>query len=78
MRRFVVVVAAGTLALAALSAEAATPSFRYGGAAGEITSTSALLWTRGAQARASARSRVSSAGRRRGRCEIGRDFLPVR
>ena len=46
MRRFVVVVAAGTLALAALSAEAATPSFRYGVAAGEITSTSALLWTR--------------------------------
>jgi phosphodiesterase/alkaline phosphatase D-like protein len=42
MRRFVVVAAAGTLALAALSAEAATPSLRYGVAAGEITSTSAL------------------------------------
>jgi phosphodiesterase/alkaline phosphatase D-like protein len=46
MRRLVVLAAAVTLALAALSADAATPGFRYGVAAGEITSTSAVLWTR--------------------------------
>jgi len=46
MRRFAVVVAAATLALAAVSAEAASPGFRYGVAAGEITSNSAVLWTR--------------------------------
>lgn len=35
-----------TLVVAAISAEAATPQFQYGVAAGEITSTSAVLWTR--------------------------------
>ena len=38
--------AAATLGIAVFSAEAATPGFRYGVAAGEITSTSAVLWTR--------------------------------
>ncbi len=49
MRRLVVVVAAATLALAAVSAEAASPGFRYGVAAGEITSSSVVLWTRAPQ-----------------------------
>jgi phosphodiesterase/alkaline phosphatase D-like protein len=34
------------LAAAAVSADAAAPAFRYGVAAGEITATSAILWTR--------------------------------
>ena len=46
MRRLVVLAAGATLAFAAVSAEAAPPGFRYGVAAGEITSTSAVLWTR--------------------------------
>ena len=46
MRRLAVLVAAATLVLAAASADAASPGFRYGVAAGEITSTSAVLWTR--------------------------------
>jgi alkaline phosphatase D len=46
MRRLVVLAAASLLATAALSADAATPRFEYGVAAGEITSTSAILWTR--------------------------------
>jgi alkaline phosphatase D len=50
MRRLVVLSAAATLALAALSAEAATPGFRYGVAAGDITATSAVLWTRAPRA----------------------------
>ena len=50
MRRAVVLLAALTLALAALSADAATPAFRYGVAAGEITATSAVIWTRTSKA----------------------------
>ena len=46
MRRFAVLAAAAMLAAAAVSADAATPGFRYGVAAGEITATSAILWTR--------------------------------
>ncbi len=46
MRRLAVFVAAATLALAVASADAASPGFRYGVAAGEITPTSAVLWTR--------------------------------
>ena len=46
MRRLAVLVAAATLVLAVVSADAATPEFRDGVAAGEITSTSAVLWTR--------------------------------
>jgi alkaline phosphatase D len=46
MRRLVVVVAMATLAVAALSAEAASPGFRYGVAAGEVTARSAVVWTR--------------------------------
>jgi alkaline phosphatase D len=46
MRRLAVLVAAAALVLAAASADAASPGFRYGVAAGEITSTSAVLWTR--------------------------------
>jgi alkaline phosphatase D len=38
--------AAATLVAAAVSAEAASPGFRYGVAAAQITSTSAILWTR--------------------------------
>ena len=38
--------ALATLALAAVSADAVDPSFREGVAAGEVTSGSALLWTR--------------------------------
>ncbi len=46
MRRLAVLAAAATLALAVASADAASPGFRHGVAAGEITSTSAVLWTR--------------------------------
>jgi alkaline phosphatase D len=46
VRRLVVLAAVATLALAVVSAEAATPGFRYGVAAGEVTATSAVLWTR--------------------------------
>jgi alkaline phosphatase D len=46
VRTAIVLAAAAVLALAALSAEAATSGFRYGVAAGNITSTSAVLWTR--------------------------------
>ena len=43
MRRALIV---GLAALALVPAAGATPGFRYGVAAGEMTSTSALLWTR--------------------------------
>ena len=46
MRRLAVLTAAATLVLAVASADAATSGYRYGVAAGEITSTSAVLWTR--------------------------------
>ena len=46
MRRAVISAALAVLALAAISADAASPGFRYGVAAGEVTSTSAILWTR--------------------------------
>ncbi len=46
MRRLAVLAASALLAFAVVSADAATPGFRYGVAAGEITSTSAILWTR--------------------------------
>jgi alkaline phosphatase D len=46
VRRLAVLVAAAILGLAAVSADAAAPGFRYGVAAGEITSASAALWTR--------------------------------
>jgi len=46
VRRVVIVAAAVILALAVVAADAATPAFRYGVAAGEVTSTSAVLWTR--------------------------------
>jgi alkaline phosphatase D len=46
VRRLVVLSAAATLALAAVSANAADPSFREGVAVGEVTSGSAILWTR--------------------------------
>lgn len=50
MRRLAVLGALTTLAFAVVSADAATPGFRYGVAAGEITSTSAILWTRAPRA----------------------------
>ena len=46
MRRLVVLAAVATLVLAAVSADAADPSFREGVAAGEMTATSAVLWSR--------------------------------
>ena len=46
MRRAVVSLALAILAVAAISADAASPGFRYGVSAGEVTSTSAVLWTR--------------------------------
>ena len=46
MRRSVVRTALAVLGLAVVSADAATPGFRYGVAAGEIRPTSAILWTR--------------------------------
>ena len=46
MRRLAVLAACATLVFAAVSAEAASPGFRYGVAAGEVTSSSAVVWTR--------------------------------
>jgi alkaline phosphatase D len=46
VRRLVVLAAVVTLAAAAASARSAAPGFQYGVAAGEMTSTSAVLWTR--------------------------------
>ena len=47
MRGLVVLAAVATLVVAAVSGEAASPGgFEYGVAAGEITSASAVLWTR--------------------------------
>ena len=50
MRRALVATAVAVLAVAVVSAEAQTPAFRYGVAAGEVTSTSATLWTKTASA----------------------------
>ena len=48
---FVALDAAGAmLAFAVVAADAATPGFQYGVAAGEITPTSAVLWTRSSSA----------------------------
>ena len=46
MRRVAVLVASVVLGAAAVAASAQGPGFRFGVAAGEVTSTSALLWTR--------------------------------
>ncbi len=46
MRRILILSAFALLALAVVSADAATHAFRYGVAAGEVSSTSATLWTR--------------------------------
>ncbi|MET0560520.1 MAG: alkaline phosphatase D family protein, partial [Gaiellaceae bacterium] len=46
MRGLAVLVACATFVFAAVSAEAASPGFRYGVAAGEVTSSSAVVWTR--------------------------------
>ena len=46
MRRLSVLVAGAVLGAAVVSAHAATPAFSFGVAAGEITATSAILWTR--------------------------------
>jgi phosphodiesterase/alkaline phosphatase D-like protein len=64
VRQLAVLAAVATLALAALSADAATPGFQYGVAAGEITSTSAVLWTR-APAPGSVRLLLTKTGRPR-------------
>jgi alkaline phosphatase D len=46
MRPLVVLPAAATLAVGMATAHAAAPGFQYGVAAGQITATSALIWTR--------------------------------
>jgi alkaline phosphatase D len=46
MRRLLVLAAAATLGVAVVSADAADTSFRGGVAAGDVTSSSAVLWTR--------------------------------
>jgi alkaline phosphatase D len=46
VRRFALLAAVATLVAATVAAHAATPGFRYGVASGQITATSALLWTR--------------------------------
>ena len=50
MRRALIVAALAVLAVAVVTADAATPAFRQGVAAGEVTSTSATLWTRASSA----------------------------
>ena len=51
-----------------LSADAASPGFRYGVAAGEITSTSAVLWTRAPRPGPSSLDGRDATGVRVGRC----------
>ncbi len=51
MRRILVLSAVALLALAVVSADAASHAFRYGVAAGEVSSTSATLWTRASSSR---------------------------
>ena len=46
MRGLLVLAAVSMLGYAGVSAQAATPGFRYGVAAGDVRSASALLWTR--------------------------------
>ena len=48
MRRALVVIALALLVVGVIGAEAQPSAFRYGVAAGEVTSTSAILWTRAA------------------------------
>jgi phosphodiesterase/alkaline phosphatase D-like protein len=50
MRRLPVLAALAALAFAVVTADAVTPAFRYGVAAGDVTSTSAILWTRAPKA----------------------------
>jgi phosphodiesterase/alkaline phosphatase D-like protein len=50
MRRALVLASFALLAFAAAVADAASPGFRYGVAAGEVTATSAILWTRAPKA----------------------------
>ncbi|HYI74927.1 MAG TPA: alkaline phosphatase D family protein [Gaiellaceae bacterium] len=69
MRRLAVLGALATLVVAVVSADAASPGFRYGVAAGEVTSTSAVLW-----ARAPSAGTVRFAGTVDGRGPI-RDFV---
>jgi phosphodiesterase/alkaline phosphatase D-like protein len=64
VRRSLVLLALAVLGLAVVSADAATPGFRYGVAAGEVTSTSAILWARApsagqVQAEVATRGRVT-------------------
>ena len=72
MRRIVVLAACVTLVLAAVSAEAASPGFRYGVAAGEVTSSSAVLWTRAPR---SGPVRVLLAEQPPGRAVVTRDAV---
>jgi alkaline phosphatase D len=50
VRRLAVLAATVALVSVAGGADAQTPGFRYGVAAGEVTATSAILWTRAARA----------------------------
>jgi alkaline phosphatase D len=50
VRRLAILAALVLFALACLSAEAASPGFRFGVAAGEVTPASAVLWTRAPRA----------------------------
>jgi len=52
MRRALVVTALAVLAVAVVSPQAQTPAFPYGVAAGDVTATTATLWTRAASTRA--------------------------
>ena len=60
MRRLLVLLAVSVLGYAGVSAQAASPGFQYGVAAGEIRPTSAVLWTR---APAAGRVRVTVTAR---------------
>src|SRR5262245_9767210 len=55
--RLPIALAVAVLSVSVLGADAAAPGFRYGVAAGEVTATSALLWTR-APARGTVRLEV--------------------
>jgi alkaline phosphatase D len=50
VRRLLVLLSAVTLVIGIASADAAAPGFQYGVAAGQITATSAVLWTRAPRA----------------------------
>ncbi|HSI97095.1 MAG TPA: alkaline phosphatase D family protein, partial [Gaiellaceae bacterium] len=71
MRRALVLAGLAVVTLGVAGADAATPAFRWGVAAGEVTATSAVLWSR---APAAGRVRLAGTSLKTGRKEFLRDM----